>query len=128
MKVNELLQRALSGEDDPEDVRDENDVIRDFVDRPRSPTTEKILESYPDNFWPDIADERAERFRGDFIYPPKQEWLDGKAENAVSCKTTIEDRRIRTDVNPKPDDPPEKVNTFYFLFFPILRYQEDFVE
>jgi hypothetical protein len=107
---------------------EEDNLIREFVDRPRSPTTDKILESHPTDFWPDIAVERAERFRGDFVYPPKLEWLNAMEEGAISCKTTIEDQRVRTDLNPKPDDPPEKVNTFCFLFFLIFRYQDDFVE
>jgi hypothetical protein len=117
--IDALMERARRNEINPTaEEETEEDLVRAFVDRPPSPTTDLVMQRcQSERTWPDVAYERAERFRGDFELPPKEEWLDRMEEGAVECKTTIQDPRIRIDRDPKPDDPPSKVIIFCFRFY-----------
>jgi hypothetical protein len=116
-KLDELLERSTYSLEDDDRAKEEEEVatVRRFAAREPSPGTEQSLVRMSTKIWPAIAYERGQHFRGDFVKAPNLDWLDKKEIGAIECRTTIEDRRIRTDPNPKEDDPEEKVITFCFF-------------
>ena len=112
--IDVLLERTRSGHGSclVEEVEDRD--IREFAARPVSPSTDKIL--LAPTIFPSVAHERARLYRGLFVQEPLQAFLDEMETGAVSCQTNWRDPRIRTDIDPKEDDPPAKVITFYFFF------------
>jgi hypothetical protein len=111
-----LLERTRSGLTSSlvEEEAEGREIV-EFAERPLSPATERIL--LEPSIFPSLAHERARLYRGIFVQQPLPGFLDEMEKGAVSCQTNWKDPRIRTDIDPKEDDPPEKVITFCTQFF-----------